>query len=246
MPFSKRDAPVPLYHQVKTALRREIEDGRWAPGEQLPTEDELIARFHVSKITVRQALRQLSEMGYIRRQQGRGTFVLPPPLEEGPRELTSFTGELRGHGLRAKSNVLEQGAIPAPTEVAHCLHLRTGDPVFRLRRLRFANDEPMGLQTAYLPMRLVPGIEQVSFVDTSLYEVLASRYALHPASARETHRAVLVSREEGALLRIPAGSPALAAERLTSLKDGSPLEYVQSVMRGDKYKIVLDLTPAAR
>jgi GntR family transcriptional regulator len=246
MAFLRRDAPVPLYHQVKTALRREIEDGRWAPGEQLPTEDELIARFHVSKITVRQALRQLSELGYIRRKQGRGTFVLPPPLEEGPRELTSFTGELRGHGLRAKSDVLEQDVTPASTEVAHCLHLRTGDPVFQLRRLRLANDEPMGLQTAYLPMRLVPGIDEVSFVDTSLYEVLASRYGLHPASARETHRAVLVSREEAGLLRIAPGSPALAAERLTRLADGSPLEYVQSVMRGDKYKIVLDLARLGR
>ncbi len=104
----------------------------------------------------------------------------------------------------------------------------------------------MGLQTAFLSMRLVPGIDQISFVNTSLYEVLDLRYGLHPASARETHRAVLVSREDAALLRVPPGSPALAAERLTSLADGRPLEYVQSVMRGDKYKIVLDLARATR
>jgi GntR family transcriptional regulator len=76
--------------------------------------------------------------------------------------------------------------------------------------------------------------------------VLDSRYGLHPASARETHRAVLVSREDAALLRTSPGSPALAAERLTSLADGRPLEYVQSVMRGDKYKIVLDLARVTR
>ena len=246
MALLKRDAPIPLYHQIKTAIQREIEAGRWGPGEQLPTENDLIARFRVSKITVRQALRELASLGYIRREQGRGTFVLRPPLEEGPRELTSFTGEMREHGLSATSEVLDQGILPASADVAHCLQLAAAAPVFQLRRLRLADGEPMGLQTAYISLRLVPGIEQLSFVDKSLYDVLASRYSLHPASARETHRAVLVSREEAALLRVPTGSPALAAERLTSMGDGRPLEYVQSVMRGDKYKIVLDLARAAR
>lgn len=246
MTLLKRDAPIPLYHQIKTTLQREIEAGLWSPGEQLPTENELIARFRVSKITVRQALRELAGLGYIRREQGRGTFVLRPALEEGPRELTSFTAAMREHGLNASSEVLDEGILPASPDVAHGLQLAAGAPVFRLRRLRLADEEPMGLQTAYISLRMVPGIEQVSFVDNSLYDVLASRYSLHPASARETHRAVLVSREDAALLRVPTGSPALAAERLTSLGDGRPLEYVQSIMRGDKYKIVLDLARASR
>src|SRR6185503_14917161 len=108
MPNLDRARVVPLYHQLKTALLRELEGGRWRPGDKLPTEDELIARFHVSRITVRQALRDLAQMGHIRREQGRGTFVQGPPLEEGPRELKSFTAEMQRHGLRATSRVLEQ------------------------------------------------------------------------------------------------------------------------------------------
>ena len=241
----KRGAPVPLYHQLKTAILREIEAGRWRPGERLPTEDALIARFHVSKITVRQALRDLAQMGYIRREQGRGTFVQGPPLEEGPRELRSFTGEMRGRGFLATSRVIEQGIVPAPADIAVSLETAAGAPVFRLRRLRLADGEPMGLQTAYIPMRLVPGIELLSFVDTSLYEVLASRYDLFPAAARETHQAVLAPEDAALLLRVPAGAPVLLAERLTSLTDGRPLEYVHSIMRGDRYKIVLDLARTA-
>src|SRR6266540_5741129 len=237
MAVLKRDTPVPLYHQLKTAILRDIEAGRWRPGERLPTEDALIARFHVSKITVRQALRDLAQLGYIRREQGRGTFVQGPPLEEGPRELTSFTGEMRGHGFVATSRVLEQGLVPASGDVASRLDAGAGEPVFRLRRLRLADGEPMGVQTAYLPLRLVPGIDQVSFADASLYEVLASRYSLYAAAARETHQAVPVPEDAAALLRVPAGSPALSAERLTTLADGRPLEYVHSIMRGDRYKI---------
>jgi GntR family transcriptional regulator len=246
MPLSKRDLPVPLYHQVKTALLREIEAGRWAPGDQLPTENALIEQFHVSKITVRQALAELAQMGYIRREQGRGTFAQRPPLEEGPRELTSFTGEMRGHGMAASSKVLQQGIIAAPLDVADSLFIARETPIFRLRRLRLAESEPMGLQTSFIPLHLAPGIDTLAFENASLYESLATHYALYAATARETHRAVRVGREEAGLLRVPPGSPVLAAERLTRLEDGRPLEYVQSIMRGDRYKIVLDLSRPGR
>jgi GntR family transcriptional regulator len=243
MPRLKRGgAQLPLYHQLKTAILREIQAGRWKPGDRLPTEDALMARFQVSKITVRQALRELAEMGYIRRAQGRGTFVLHPPLEEGPRELTSFTGEMRGHGRVATSQVIDQAVVAAPADIASRLDIAAGAAVFRLQRLRLADGEPMGLQTAYIPLALVPGIELRAFVDASLYEVLASHYSLRPASAREAHMAVPVPDDAALLLQIPAGSPVLSAERLTRLTDGRPLEYVHSIMRGDRYKVVLDLT----
>lgn len=241
MPILRRNLPVPLYHQLRTAIQQEIEAGRWKPGEQLPTENALIARFRVSKITVRQALRELSNIGYIRREQGRGTFVQHLPLEEGPRELTSFTDEMRQHGIAATSDVLDQGVIAAPPEVAAKLAIPPLAPVFRLRRLRFADGQPMGLQTAYIQMALVPGITEISFTNASLYDVLGSRYGLHPARAKETHVAVLVSADDAALLRTSPGSPGFAAERIAYVSDGSPIEYVTSIMRGDRYKIVLDL-----
>ena len=237
---------MPLYHQLKASILRDIDGGRWRPGEQLPTEDALMARFHVSKITVRQALRDLAQQGYIRREQGRGTFVQGRPLEEGPRELKSFTSEMRSHGLTASSKVLEQGLVPADPELAAHLNVAPGSVLFRLHRLRLAQSEPMGVQTAYVPIELAPGIEHVPFTDASLYEVLATRYALYPAAARETHQAVAVSEDAAPLLRTPPGSPALMAERLTTLADGRPLEYVHSIMRGDRYKIVLDLARISR
>jgi GntR family transcriptional regulator len=247
MPVLRRNLPIPLYHQLKMVILREIEAGRWKPGDRIPTENELIARFRVSKITVRQALRELATLGYIRREQGRGTFVQRPPLEEGPRGLTSFTDEMQHHGLIATSQVLEQGLIAGPDDITAKLQLANAAPVFRLRRLRFADGEPMGLQTAYVPSALVPRIDEMPFTDVSLYQVLRSEYNLHPVTARETHIAVLVSSEEAGLLRIPPGSPALAAERMTYLADGTPLECVRSIMRGDRYKIVLDLaSPVAR
>ena len=237
-----RDLPIPLYHQLKTLILQEIEAGTWKPDQQLPTEEQLSARFRVSKITVRQALRELSNLGWVRREQGRGTFVQKPALEEGPRKLTSFSAEMREHGLVATSQVLEKSVIAAPADVAAKLGIMTTDRVFRLRRLRLADGVPLGVQTAYLPMAMLPGIDDVQFTDLSLYGLLESRYDLHPVAAKETLIAVVVNNEEASLLRVPPGSPALAAERITFLPQGQPLEYAQSIMRGDRYKVVLDLT----
>ena len=245
MALLSRNAPQPLYHQLKTVILREIEAGQWQPDAQLPTEDEFAQRFGVSKITVRQALRELAGHGYIRREQGRGTFVERRRLQQGPRELTSFTDEMRRHGMVPTSRVLEQETIAAPAAVAEALASAPEALVFHLRRLRLANNEPLGVQSAYLPMALVPGIEDIPFADRSLYDVLESRFSLHPATARETYCVGRVKRDEAALLQVPARSPAMTAERVTFLSDGRPLEYVRSIMRGDRYTVVVDLTKYA-
>jgi GntR family transcriptional regulator len=242
MAILNRRAPTPLYHQVKTLLLRDIESGRFRAGEQLPTEDSLSTQFQVSKITIRQALRELSSLGYVRREQGRGTFVQRPPVEQGPRELTSFSDEMRRHGMLASSRILERGPIAASAELAAELGLDPGDEVFRLRRLRLADGEPMGIQTTFLPLPLVPGLEAEPFGATSLYDILRTRYGLNPSRARETHRAIAIAGDIAGLLRVPAGSPGMAAERVAYLADGRPLEYVESIMRGDRYKVVLELS----
>jgi GntR family transcriptional regulator len=241
MVMPSRELPVPLYHQVKTQLLRGIEAGQWHPEDRLPSEDELADRFHVSKITVRQAMRELAQLGYVRREQGRGTFVQRPPLVEGPRTLTSFSEEMRRHGATASSQVLEQGIVPASADVASGLGVPEEEPVFHLRRLRLADADPMGVQTAYIPVALVPGIEAHDFTRASLYDVLGTHYNLAPATAHETHFAFAVGAEDAPLLRVPEGAPVMGTELVARLADGRALEYVRSVMRADRYKIVLDL-----
>src|ERR1039458_7809401 len=116
-----KDLAVPLYHQLQNVLKAEIESARWRPDERLPSEQEIAERFHVSKITVRQALQELAQVGYIRREQGRGTFVARRKFDEGPRELTSFTEEMRRHSLVAASRVLAQFEAEADARVSAAL-----------------------------------------------------------------------------------------------------------------------------
>jgi GntR family transcriptional regulator len=234
-----RDLPVPLYHQLQTILKAEIESGRWAPGEQIPTESQLVQNFAVSKITVRQAIHQLVEMQYLRRQPGRGTFVSKRKFDQGPRELTSFTEEMKGHSLVATSRILSQKVEEAGHHVAEALGIPAHSAVLVLKRLRLADNEPLTVQTAYIPEALVPGLSIDA--QSSLYDVLRTRYHLYAARARETYVASTADRSSRTLLKLEPGAPVFEVERVTYLPNGKPFELVHSVIRGDRYSIVLDL-----
>jgi len=234
-----RDLPLPLYHQLQSVLKAEIESGKWRPDEQLPTETKLAESYGVSKITVRQALQELAELGYIRREQGRGTFIARRKFDEGPRELTSFTEEMRRHALSPASRILSQRIAEADARTAGALRLPPKSRVFVLKRVRLADGEPISVQTAHIPSALVPGLRLDG--DASLYEVLQSRYQLHPVRARETYSAAAATAAMAELLGVPAGSPVFSVERVTLLPNEKPFEFVQSTIRGDKYSIVLDL-----
>ena len=234
-----KDLAVPLYHQLQNVLKAEIESGRWRSDERLPSEQEIAKRFHVSKITVRQALQKLSQLSYIRREQGRGTFVARRKFDEGPRELTSFTEEMRRHNLVAASRVLAQFEAEADARVAVALRLPAKSLVLVLKRLRLAGTEPLGVQIAHIPAALVPGLHVADGM--SLYEVLQTQYHLYPAKARETYVAALADSSTAQLLGIPTGSPVFGVERVTLAHNERPFEFVQSTVRGDRYSIVLDL-----
>jgi GntR family transcriptional regulator len=236
-----KDLPIPLYHQVKDLLLEAIEAGHWASDQQLPNESKLAELFGVSKITVRQALQELADLGYIRREQGRGTFVSKPKFGQGPRELMSFTEEMNRHQLAASSRVLEKSVTEADLAVAEHLQLLMHAPVLVLKRLRLADGEPMGIQTAHIPLDLVPGLAYENFESVSLYDLLQTRYGVQAARSREQYFAMSADAESAVLLGIAAGAAVFAAERITYTKTGTPFEFTKSIMRGDRYSIVLNL-----
>jgi GntR family transcriptional regulator len=234
-----KNLPVPLYHQLQGVLKAEIESGKWRADQQLPSETKLTERFGVSKITVRQALQELAELGYIRREHGRGTFIARRKFDEGPRELTSFTEEMKRHDMVASSRILAQFVVESDARVSHALVVPARSPVFVLKRVRLAGGEPVSLQTAHIPAEFVPGL--VVDAGASLYEILQHRYNLYPARARETYLAAAADRAAAEILGIPPGSPIFSVERVTLLPNERPFEFVQSIVRGDRYSIMLDL-----
>lgn len=237
-----RRSYIPLYVQVKDALKDLIEGGGVAAGEQLPGEPELCRIFDVSRTVVRQALRDLELQGLILREKGKGTFVAEPKLPEGLfQELTGFYEDMAGKGRPPVSQMLKQEVMPASPKIAGFLKLRQGVEVVHIDRLRFVDGEPLVLVATYLPAARCPGLERVDFTERSLYEYLESAYGLVIARGRRVLEAVPASEYEAGLLGVKKGAPLILLDSVSYLADGTPIEYYHALHRGDRSRFEVEL-----
>ena len=231
-----REAPDPLYLQLKDSLTAEIRTGRYRTHQRLPSERELSTEFNVSRMTVRQALLELVREGLIYTRVGKGTFVAAPKIDQQLRDLTGFSEDVQARGGRPSSRVLESKVTAAPTEAASAMGLEPGSQVILLARVRLADDLPLAIERAYLPLARVPGLLQRDFAVESLYSVLRASYGFRLVLAEQTIEAALADPRELELLGLTPPAAVLKMQRLTSTDAGVPLEYVFSTYRGDRYK----------
>ncbi|HEX6544456.1 MAG TPA: GntR family transcriptional regulator [Ktedonobacterales bacterium] len=236
---------LPLYYQVERDMRRQIESGIWQAGQQIPSEKELCALYDVSRITIRQAISALVDEGLIVRERGRGSFVRPV-ITAGARGLTSFSDEMAALGMQPSARLVSIRREPASPEMATRLHIATGDPILIVHRLRFADDSPIGIQTAYLPGERFPGLENADLAGQSLYKHLEAQYGVEPAEAHETFSVATITGEDARLLNVPDGTCGFHVERLTYDQKRELFEFVTSIMRGDRYRVQLVLRAGRR
>lgn len=235
-----RSSPLPLYHQVELDMRQRIKSGEWPPAEQIPTESELCTIYGASRVTIREAVRRLTDEGLLIRRRGSGTFVREERITAGVRGLTSFTEEMAALGLRGGSRVLSAVTETCPRAVSDRLRLPEEAEVISIKRLRLVDGTPMGIQTAYLPADRFPGLDKVDFGNGSLYAILAERYGVVPVEAEETFEVTAIRAADARLLEAPAGSCGFRVERLT-FDDRDAFEFVTSIMRGDRYRVRIGL-----
>ncbi len=237
---TSRKNPIPLYLQVEQDLRRLIDSHEWDSGYRIPSEKELEDLYGASRITIRRALQDLAADGLLIREPGRGTFVREPTLTAEPRGVTSFSEEMIRLGLRAGARTIDCGLERVDAIVADRLRLAEGDPVVVIQRLRVAEDRPLGIQRARLPAQRFPGLEAADLSGRSLYEYLRVTYGVIPTEADEMFRVGRIEGDDAGLLEVEPGVCAFLVERLTFDEYG-PFEFVESVMRGDRYRVHLGL-----
>ena len=236
-----KDAPIPLYYQIKTRLLESIETGQLKPGDRVPSERELTTHFNVSRMTARQALTELENQGYLYRLQGKGTFVATPKLDQPLAGLTSFTEDMRRRGLEPGAQVLSAEEVPAGRKAARALGLSETALVFRLERLRLAGGDPMALEIAHVPAALVPGLAEEGALERSLYGLLRERYGIRLIRATQSLEAVAANEYEAQVLHVKEGTPLLLLERVSRDEQDRPVEFVRSLYRGDRYRFITEL-----
>jgi GntR family transcriptional regulator len=236
-----KNSPLPYYQQVADLLRREISE-RESQDEiyQLPSENELAERHGITRATVRHALDVLEQNGWIYREKGKGTFAAVRRIEHELTQLVSTTEDMRQRGWSLTTQVVSLEQIPSAPYIAHALEVSAGSLVYELCRLRIVDDEPLSLQTAFLPVELCPKLEENELTG-SLYRLLETRYELRLWTGKEVLRARCAIPHEAQLLQIRDNSPVMYMERVTYAANGVAVEYLEAVWRGDRYDFKVTL-----
>jgi GntR family transcriptional regulator len=234
---------VPRYFQLVNIFRHRIEDGEWLPYQTIPSERELEKIYHISRITIRNAISILILQGYLYREQGIGTFVSPQKLQKSIFKLTSFSEDMINRGMEPGQKIISIVRTKTTERVAKNLELQEGAEALTIVRIRLANGNPIGLQTSHLALSQDETItcEELERAG-SLYELLQTKFNLIPSEAEESVEATLASSEEAVMLETAEGSPLLLTSRIMWSQNRRPIEYVKILYRGDRYRYVARLT----
>ena len=227
----------PLYQQIKELLTRSLQGGEWKPGEAIPSEMELAARFRVSQGTVRKAVDELATENLLVRRQGKGTFVATHAEERTQYRFLRLRPD-DGDAAGLQRRLLECRRLRAPADVARALGLKSGDPVVWVRRMLLSSPAegapvPVVLDDIYLPGTLFKGLtaERMSGYKGPMYRLFEAEFGVHMVRAEEKIRALAADAAQAELLQVGEGAPLLSVDRLSYTYGDKPVELRRGLYR---------------
>ena len=231
-----RSSEGTLYYQLHTELVEQIESGKIGVGDRLPSEADLVRDYDVSRTTARRALDELRREGLVRREPGRGTFLVSPRLRSDLAYLYSFSEEIEHWGYEPGARLVSQKETGAAKTIAKRLGVEPGEEVLYVRRLRLADGQPIFLCDSYLPIVRFPELRDADYGTVSLRELFENTTGRKFARAQQWIEAAAAPRDVAGLLDIEAGTPVLKIERVTFVDGDEPIENVEAFFHPERYR----------
>jgi GntR family transcriptional regulator len=236
------NSDVPLYYQLITLIKRNISVGLLKEGDMLPSELELCNTFNISRTTVRQAIGELESEGFVVRRRGKGTFLCKPKMKRNLNNIYSFSTEMRQLGLDPSSKFIGFDKIKPKEDLIKAFNLKDESQlVFKIMRIRLADNEPLLLETTYIPEYIYPNLTEAVLKEKSLYTIIKNNAGFEPHTAEESYESVILNDKMAKMLGCKSNSSGMFVQRKTWTSTGELYELTQSFMRGDRSKFVVTL-----
>ena len=235
--------PIPKYLQISAWLRELIQNGRYKPGEKIPSEMALSEVCGVNRNTLRQAISELAAVGLLRKEKGTGTFVAaqaPVELRHKLERILSFTDLMRDSGIEERTKILNKSIETANEDIATELFLGASKRVIVIRRVRAGDGIPLIYEESYLPSDIFDGIQDMN-LKGSMYKIMTEQFKVSLARCKQTISAVNLNQNIASILELPRNSAGIFIESLTFDENSIPIELLYSYHRGDKYKLEIEL-----
>ena len=231
----QRTSYVPYYRQIYDQVGSMIKSGRLRPGQAISSEGTCATQLGISKMTVRQAFQALRSEGLLIIEKGKRPIVSSGRLQKDFHRLRGFSEEMSRRGLKPSSKLLQIEKVTPDAPTANLLQLLHHEEVYRVRRLRFANKDVVGLETAILPARICPDLDQQDLENQSLYALMTNKYNVGVEWSEEELEAVPAQKEEAKIQQVNVGFPLFSMRRIAYNNDDAPIEFTHSLFRGDRY-----------
>ena len=225
---------VPFYEQIAGQVRALVRQGSLKVGETFLSEGEIATRLGISKMPVRQAFQKLRTEGLLVVARGKKPIIGAGHVPWNFQQLRGFSEEMRRRGLEPSAKVLAMELREPDPETIEALRLESGEKIYRLRRLRYIDRQPVAVVTSFLPARIFPELEKHD-LSQSLYRIMETSYRLKLGYAEDSIGAVGADAEVAQVLQTVAGAALLQITETTFDAQKIPLEYSISLLRGDRY-----------
>lgn len=237
-----KSVPIPLYYQLKTLLMEEIKADAYPVDSLIPTEMEISEMFGISRTTVRQAITELVQEGWLYRIKSKGTFVARRKIKQDfIRRLESFNEQIERTGRKPGTELLAMEVVSMMDRVADVFHAAAGEKAIYLHRKRSADDEPIVTVETYLPYDKCAFLMQHDMVRESMYNVLAEREETRICRVNRTMEAVAANARDSRLLNIRTGKPVHLFHTIGYNQHDEPIEFSVARYRGDRNRFEVDL-----
>jgi GntR family transcriptional regulator len=233
-----KQSAIPYYHQVKEAVKGLVASGELKPGDMLPSEFNLSEQLGVSRLVVHRAFRELVTEGLLIRKRAKGTFVSLPIKRSytvvGP--LFSLSENLAKDGMAASNKILKQEIMQSSEEIRGELRLPEGANVVHLYNLRLADELPFAVEDMYFSAERFPALAEIDMNNRSTYATLEAVYDALPQEALDLITAGSATHEEAKQLGINKGAPVMRVKRMSTDRQGLPVEYTKIVFHAERYQ----------
>ena len=228
---------TPIYKIIESDIKLKITQGELKSGDLVPSENELKDQYEVSRMTVRQALNNLVNDGYLYRHKGKGTFISQRKIEKNIHGVRSFTEEMAATNRKVSNKILTFERIEANVEIADKLFSNEKDEVIYIERVRYGNDIPVLFEQLYISAKLFKTIEKEN-LQGSFYQYIEKELDMQISYCIQSIEAISADSKVSLALEVNKNVPTLLIVRNTFLTNGRPFEYVKSYYRADQYKFV--------
>ena len=234
----ERDGKQKLYVQVYDILKSNVEQGEWLVGSMIPTEDELCKTYDVSKATIREAIAELVRDGYVRRQQGKGTFVTCAESHRGLAMRTRITEDIEGREATFKIEVIATGVMAPADDIKTCL--QTEEDIQYVFTKRLVDDKAIFIDESFFPCSLFLDISVDDIVHRSIYDLVDGKAGRKIVKVIQTIEVARIAADKATILNTGEGSPVLQVHRILVGSDGKPMAYTKLIGSGMRYKMQME------